>query len=1105
MKKNRNKELTVMYANIQGFRGKKTSLINAMESTKADVVMLTETMTKNVSIDGCQCINPKVSTGQNVSIILVGKCCVGSKKMKLYEPNESVNMLGIRVAVNKTGIRFYTAHLKQQSANSREDIKVQFDEIKNQFRSSNMGCEPMLMICDANVHVGGDVIPGCCDAQDWGGKELFSMLSEEGLILVNSRDICDGIVTRVDPRNGSVSTIDLAICNSYMIDRISSMKIDQRGDLTLQKYGKVTTSTDHNTIILKLNVPKCNRTKIEKVVKYNTRNADARERMKLEIQSDVVIDNLFRDQTADVNGEVEKLFCRWNCAMKRSFHTVKPNKMTLRGVDDEIKLLLREERWIRENIVTNPERGRRIAETQKLIAEKIAENMSCEVEQKVNQIIQSDRPQSKVFNVRRKMKQTTNLDFPLKDKNGVVQVSKEAIDQIISEHFKKVFAQNEVPSEEVWEEYWGCVDSVFDLIDNVTKDEYDPADEPTLAEIEKIVNGLKESKASYGTMSIDLVKLCDSTMVHVIHRCILMCFRQNVFPEAFQIEKMTLLLKNKGLIENINDYRGIFLRYVIVSVYQKWLYERNAPIVDGNGSEYACGGRKERSCMEALLIVKLIQDYSNWTKTPMILKFLDVEKFFDSMNFKKSLIEAYRCGVKGRFWQSYKTINLKRQCIPHIPSGACSSIEMDEVFVQGSCDAVLMAWPIMDAESKQKGDLFSSTCYIEGIPIDRISFVDDLAEFAKSENDTDEKSVSNEVFEKKTRLNFKISKCKVIAMNYKGTPDLNLDNEKMEVLEDHVYLGTIISRNGNRVKDMNDRLNKSKSVANEIVQVCKETELANVRLMYVKLLINSCLDSKIKYGCALWNILRSKMATQDLNKMKPALIKRVLQLPSSTPSDAILYEFGITDLSLDILGEKVILAAETLNRSEDRIATKLLKAMIKKGVPGFCSEVLDVCEIFGVSLDDFEGSCDVRKKVKEKIIEIQRVELCKRMLVCSKTNKVLLSGFQFDGSVKPYLLEHSFEHARAIFMIRYRMLPTKSNFPGRWVGNLCNVCGFEDTDAHLFECPGYQDIISDDIWFHMFWDDNILKDTVKMKKAASILVSVIERLEVLQNMVISGK
>ena len=600
-------------------------------------------------------------------------------------------------------------------------------------------------------------------------------------------------------------------------------------------------------------------------------------------------------------------------------------------------------------------------------------------------------------------------------------------------------------------------------------------------------------------MSIDLVKLCDDTMVHVIYRCILMCFRQNVFPEPFQIEKMTLLLKNKGVIDDINDYRGIFLRNVIVSVYQKWLYERNAPVVDSNGSEYACGGRKGRSGMEALLIVKLIQDYAKWTKTPMILKFLDVEKFFDSMNFKKSLIEAYRSGIRGRFWQCYKTINEKRHCIPHIPSGACPPIEMNEVFVQGSCDAVLMAWPIMDAETKQTGDAFSSNCCIEGIPIDRISFVDDLAEFAKSESDTDEKSVSNEVFEKKTRLNFKISKCKIIAMNVKGKINMYLDDEQMEVVQDHVYLGTIISESGERIKDMQARMKKATSVANEIVQVCKETELADVRLRYVKLLINACLDSKVKYGSALWNILKRKKAIGDLNRMKPALIKRVLQLPASTPSDAILYEFGISDLSLEILAEKVILAVETLNRNEDRIATRLLKALLPKCVPGFCSEVLEVCKIFDISLNDFVGTDDVRMKLKLKVIEMQKVELLKRMLICSKMDKILVNGFHFDGRVRSYLVELDFEQARAVFMTRFRMLPTKTNFPGRWSGTLCNVCGFEDTDAHLFVCPGYQDIITNDIWYDMFWDDSILNDTAQLKEAAKILLSVIQRLEQIQD------
>ena len=154
-----------------------------------------------------------------MSIVLSGKC-ISNRKMKLFEPNESINMLGIRIEINGVGLRIYTAHLKQQSTNSRDDIKVQFDEIKMQFRSARTGHEPMILICDANVHVGGGIIEGCSDLQDWGGKELWSMIHDEVLSLINAMDKCSGVVTRVDPRNGTKSTIDLAICNGFMVDKI---------------------------------------------------------------------------------------------------------------------------------------------------------------------------------------------------------------------------------------------------------------------------------------------------------------------------------------------------------------------------------------------------------------------------------------------------------------------------------------------------------------------------------------------------------------------------------------------------------------------------------------------------------------------------------------------------------------------------------------------------------------------------------------------------------------------------------------------------------------------------------------------------------------------
>ena len=44
-----------------------------------------------------------------------------------------------------------------------------------------------------------------------------------------------------------------------------------------------------------------------------------------------------------------------------------------------------------------------------------------------------------------------------------------------------------------------------------------------------------------------------------------------------------------------------------------------------------------------------------------------------------------------------------------------------------------------------------------------------------------------------------------------------------------------------------------------------------------------------------------------MNKIKPSMIKRVLQLTQSTPSVTILYKFGINELSLEIELEKMIL------------------------------------------------------------------------------------------------------------------------------------------------------------------------------------------------------
>ena len=109
------------------------------------------------------------------------------------------------------------------------------------------------------------------------------------------------------------------------------------------------------------------------------------------------------------------------------------------------------------------------------------------------------------------------------------------------------------------------------------------------------------------------------------------------------------------------------------------------------------------------------------------------------------------------------------------------------------------------------------------------------------------------------------------------------------------------------------------------------------------------------------------------------------------------------------------------------------------------------------------------------------------MMLNSKTDRALISGFEYSGKMKTYLEELDFEEARAVFVTRYRMLPTKANFPGRWEGQQCNICGFLDVDEHIFNWPGYKDLINDDMSLEMFWDDNMLKYMEKLSCAAKTM------------------
>ena len=223
------------------------------------------------------------------------------------------------------------------------------------------------------------------------------------------------------------------------------------------------------------------------------------------------------------------------------------------------------------------------------------------------------------------------------------------------------------------------------------------------------------------------------------------------------------------------------------------------------------------------------------------------------------------------------------------------------------------------------------------------------------------------------------------------------------------------------------------------------------------------------------------------------MIKRILQMPGSTPTAAVKHDLGIVDLDLEVAMERVLLVSKVLQKDESRISKRLLTSMMEKRVPGFCTTLEESLELLGISeINELDKVKDKRKYMKGTMIEVQKKRIIEEMLKGSKSDH-FLENFDYDGRIKNYLLKMPYKEARIIFMWRSRMFPTKCNFPNRWSkSKLCGFCLRLDTDEHLLNCCGYMDIHQNKLNNRIFW--LVDGDIAGLQVGAQILLKIHERL-----------
>ena len=126
-------------------------------------------------------------------------------------------------------------------------------------------------------------------------------------------------------------------------------------------------------------------------------------------------------------------------------------------------------------------------------------------------------------------------------------------------------------------------------------------------------------------------------------------------PQEWKDAEIISLYKGKGDTESMANKRGITLASNIGKLFERIL--NNRLIATLKFTDRHAGGRKERSTVDQLYLLKSIIEQANRSKKKLYITFIDIEKAYDKTWLDAVLYMLWNNKIRGKIWRLIKEIN----------------------------------------------------------------------------------------------------------------------------------------------------------------------------------------------------------------------------------------------------------------------------------------------------------------------------------------------------------------------------------------------------------------------------------------------------------------
>ena len=173
-------------------------------------------------------------------------------------------------------------------------------------------------------------------------------------------------------------------------------------------------------------------------------------------------------------------------------------------------------------------------------------------------------------------------------------------------------------------------------------------------------------------------------------------------------------------------------------------------------------------------------------------------------------------------------------------------------------------------------------------------------------------------------IEFGAAKSKILKIGKTKTkPDLYLGSMKMEYENTYKYLGETLNTKGNLENHLNEIKKKSEAAYQTILTIMGNQQFSHIELETAWKLLETCIQPILTYGGETWKL--NKKEEIKINQIQANIIKRILMVPLSTPTETIYIETGLLDITT-IVKKNRINMTKRLQKHPEKITTKVMEA-----------------------------------------------------------------------------------------------------------------------------------------------------------------------------------